>query len=164
MKKSSIYSVTYYLDQKIKHECKYIIMSFECQRTFSKPIVQQRQRGPVCVSVCVCVLSHDQPMACSPPSSSVHGIFQARTLEWVAISYSSGYSWPRDRTYISCISWTGRQILYHCTNWKALRGPSMTQNCQPNIFVLSKSLCSKTLCVSFVDLNRSRSLLMRSRS
>ena len=30
LKKSSIYSVTYYLDQKVKHECKYIIMSFEC--------------------------------------------------------------------------------------------------------------------------------------
>ena len=87
-----------------------------------KPIVQQRQRSPVCVCVCVCVLSHVQPMDCSPPSSSVHGIFQARTLEWVAISYSSGYSRRRDRTYISCISWTGRQSLYHCTKWKALRG------------------------------------------
>ena len=37
-------------------------------------------------------------MDCSPPGSSVHGILQARILEWVAISYSSGYSRPRDRT------------------------------------------------------------------
>ena len=36
------------------------------------------------------------PMDCSPTVSSVHGIFQARILEWVAISYSRGYSWPKD--------------------------------------------------------------------
>ena len=35
-------------------------------------------------------------MDCSPPGSSVHGIFQARILEWVAISSSRGSSWPRD--------------------------------------------------------------------
>ena len=49
----------------------------------------------------------------SPPGSSVHGISQARILEWVAISSSWGSSWPRDRTWVSCISCIGRQILYH---------------------------------------------------
>ena len=49
-------------------------------------------------------------MDCSPPSSSVHGIFQARTLEWVAISYFRRSSGPRDQTHISCV---GRWILYH---------------------------------------------------
>ena len=44
------------------------------------------------------------PMGCSLPSSSVHGIFQARILEWVAISFSRGSSWPRDRTCVSFIS------------------------------------------------------------
>ena len=39
-----------------------------------------------------------RPMDCSPPSSSVHGILQARILEWVAIFFSRGSSWPRDRT------------------------------------------------------------------
>ena len=38
------------------------------------------------------------PKDCSPPGSSVHGIFQARMLEWVAIFFSRGTSWPRDRT------------------------------------------------------------------
>ena len=38
---------------------------------------------------------------CSPPSSSVHGILQARILEWVAISFSRGSSQPRDRTRVS---------------------------------------------------------------
>ena len=55
------------------------------------------------------------PMDCSPPGSSVHGIFQARILEWVAISYSRGSSQPRNWTHVSCASCIGRQILYHCT-------------------------------------------------
>ena len=44
------------------------------------------------------------PMDCSPPGPSVHGISQARILEWVAISFSRGSSRPRDRTHISCVS------------------------------------------------------------
>ena len=38
------------------------------------------------------------PRDCSPPGSSVHGIFQARRLEWVAMPSSKGSSWPRDQT------------------------------------------------------------------
>ena len=44
------------------------------------------------------------PVNCSPPSSSVHGFLQARILEWVAISFSRGSSWPRDRTQVSYIA------------------------------------------------------------
>ena len=44
------------------------------------------------------------PMDYSPPGSSVHRILQARIVEWVAISYSRGSSWPRDRTQVSCIA------------------------------------------------------------
>ena len=43
------------------------------------------------------------PMDCSLPDSSVHGILQARILEWVAISFSRGSSRPRDRIWVSCI-------------------------------------------------------------
>ena len=43
-------------------------------------------------------------MDCSPPVSSVRGILQARTLEWVAISFSRGSSRPRDRTQVSHIA------------------------------------------------------------
>jgi len=49
------------------------------------------------------------PMDCSPPGSSVHGISLARILECVAISFSRGFSWPRDWTCVSCIC---RWILY----------------------------------------------------
>ena len=41
-------------------------------------------------------------MDCSPPGFSVHEISQARILEWVAISFSRGSSWPRDQTHIFC--------------------------------------------------------------
>ena len=53
----------------------------------------------------------------SPLGSSVHGIFQARILEWVDIFISRGSSWQRDWTCISC---NGRQILYHWDNWEVL--------------------------------------------
>ena len=43
------------------------------------------------------------PMDCSLPGSSVHGILQPRILEQVAISFSRGSSWPRDQTQVSCI-------------------------------------------------------------
>ena len=42
------------------------------------------------------------PMYCSPPGFFVHGIFQARILEWVAIPFARESSWPRDQTQVSC--------------------------------------------------------------
>ena len=44
------------------------------------------------------------PVNCSLPGSSVYGILLARTLEWVAISFSRGSSQPRNRTHVSCIA------------------------------------------------------------
>ena len=43
------------------------------------------------------------PMDCSLPGSSVHGVSQARTVEWVVISFSRGPSWPRGGTEVSCL-------------------------------------------------------------
>ena len=56
-------------------------------------------------------------MDCSPPDFYACGIFQARILEWVAISFSRGSSWSRDWTRVSCV---GRQILYQ---WAAREDP-----------------------------------------
>ena len=53
------------------------------------------------------------PMDCSPPGSSVHGILQARIREWVFMPSSRGSSQPRDRTHLSYVSCIGRQVLYH---------------------------------------------------
>ena len=55
----------------------------------------------------------------SPPVSSVHGIFQARILVWVAIFFSKGSSQPRDWTWVSCSSCISRWILYHCVTREA---------------------------------------------
>ena len=51
------------------------------------------------------------PMDCSSPGSSVHGISQAIVLDWVAISFSRESAQPWNRTHVFCI---GRQVLYHC--------------------------------------------------
>ena len=80
-----------------------------------------------CLTLC-------DPVDCSPPCSSVHGIFQARVLEWVAISFSTGSSRPRDRTQVSCIvsktlyrlshlrlgGWNGRECLRMIKYWQIL--------------------------------------------
>ena len=61
--------------------------SFQSQRKWSE-VVQSRP------TLC-------NPVDCSPPGSSIHGIFQARILEWVAISFSRESYQPRDRTQLS---------------------------------------------------------------
>ena len=65
----------------------------------SSPVVKNKN-----VSYCMHVNSSPtlcDPMDCSPSGSSVHGILQTRILEWVAISYPRGSSWPRDWTHVS---------------------------------------------------------------
>ena len=55
-------------------------------------------------SVVAVVSDSCDPTNCSPPGSSVHGMFQARILEWGAISYSMGSSGTRDQTHVSYVS------------------------------------------------------------
>ena len=68
----------------------------------------------------------ESPMDCSLPGSSVHEIFQARVLEWVAISFSRGSSQPRDQTHFSCIGsrrftiWDTREVSRVFSNESAL--------------------------------------------
>ena len=59
------------------------------------------------------------PVDCSPQGCSVRGIFQARILEWVAMSSSRRSSPPRDRAHICFDSCIGRWILYHLGTWEA---------------------------------------------
>ena len=64
-------------------------------------------------SACVlsCIRFFCDPVDYSLPDSSVHGISQARILEWVSISSSRGSSWPRDWTWVSCVFGSGRWNL-----------------------------------------------------
>ena len=52
-------------------------------------------------------------MDCSSPDSFIHGVLQARILEWVAIRSPKGSSQPGDQTQVSHISCIGSQVLYH---------------------------------------------------
>ena len=70
----------------------------------------------VCAQLCPALCD---AMDCSLPSSSVHGIFQARKLQSVAISFFRGSSQPRAWIRISCISCIGRWILYHWATGEA---------------------------------------------
>ena len=73
-----------------------------------------QSRGEICAcSVAQSCLTLCDPLDCSPPCSSVHGILQARVLEWVAISSSRGSSQPRDQNSISYVFCICRQVLYH---------------------------------------------------
>ena len=111
----------------------------------------------MCLVILLC-LSLCYPMDCSLPGSSVHGILQARILEWVAIPYSRGSSWPRDWTHVSCIA--GR--LY-CLN--LIRGnPHSSYNwkfvvfANPSLFSLCPSPWEhfSTLSNSLVFLERGK--------
>ena len=74
----------------------------------------------VCVGILLLLLSHVQlfcdPIDCSPPDSLVHGISQARVLEWVAISFSGRPSPPGDWTWVSYVD---RWFFYHWATWEA---------------------------------------------
>ena len=78
-------------------------------------------------------------MDCSLPGFSVHGVFQARILEWVAISFFRGSSWPRNRTWVSCIA--GR----FCTNWA--KREAFLSGDQHICFQIWLSLSSTFMCL-----------------
>ena len=69
-----------------------------------------------CYLVAQSCLTLQDPVDCSPPGSSVHGVSEARILEWVAIYFSRGSSRSRGQIHTFC---TGRQILYHRAAWEA---------------------------------------------
>ena len=101
------------------------------------------------VHACMCAQSCPalcSPMDCSPDGSSVHETFQATILEWVAISCSTGSSWPRDRTQVSNISCTGKQTLYHWATWEATFTytlvPNVADSIMPALYSYNFRACS----------------------
>ena len=74
------------------------------------------------------------PMDCSLPGSSLHGILQARILEWVAISFSRESSWPRDGTQVSSIP--GRRFNHMSVMLKILQARlQQYMNCElPDVY------------------------------
>ena len=86
-------------------------------------------QGICCYLVAKSSLTHLWLHGLIPPASSVHGISQVRTLEWVAICFSRGSSWPRNQSQISYI---GRQILYHQATREAQHGSNLNVHQQRN--------------------------------
>ena len=85
-------------------------------------VFKKSEQGPGLLSKKVKSLSRVwlcDPVDCSPPGSSVHGILQEGILEWVAISFSRGSSQPRDRTRVSCIA--GRCFIL----WATRKAPGL---------------------------------------
>ena len=106
-----------------------VIPLFSCPQSFPAsryfPMSQLFASGCQNIGVCLCVcvlvaqwcLTLCHPMDCSLPGSAVHGILQARILEWVAITFSRRSSQPRDQTWLSHIAgrfftiWATREAL-----------------------------------------------------
>ena len=88
-------------------------------------------------------------MDCSLPGFYVHGILQARIVEWVATSFSRGSSWPRNQTQVSCIAgmfftnWALREALFFNIRSDQIR--SVTQSCP----TLCDPLCTPGLPVHY---------------
>ena len=89
--------------------------------------------GMIALSPCHIHCMHAQsclalcdPMDCNPPGSSVHGLFQRRTLEWVAIPSSRESSQPKDWIHISSITCIGSQVLHQGATWEVLPCPVLS--------------------------------------
>ena len=92
------------------------MMSWSCVGTWLGQIANnfffgEKQKSDMLVAQSCLTLC--DPMDCSPPSSSVHGILQARILEWVSISFSRVSSWPWDWNLGLLLC---RQTLYHLSD------------------------------------------------
>jgi len=85
-------------------------------RTRLKRLSSSSSRGNKIVNNLEVLVTQSCPARdCSSPDSSIHGILQARILEWVAIPFSRRSSWPRDWTWVSCIP--GGFFTIWATSW-----------------------------------------------
>ena len=93
---------------------------------------KEAKNRKVVTRVCMWVSAHLCPTLCdiidsSLPGSSVHGIFEARILEWVAIPFSRGSFWPRGQTQVSCIAgrfftvWATKEVQFSSMLWQCYK-------------------------------------------
>ena len=127
----------------------YLLIYFYCVFFFLSSQVTTKYKK----SVCVCLVTQScltfcNPMGFSLPNSSVHEVFPASILEWVAISSSWGSSLSRDWKYISCVSFIGRWILYHCATWELYNNITLINTKLPSI-VFKTLLLNSSFPTSF---------------
>ena len=92
-----------------------------------------------------------RPCDGSPPGSSIHGIFQARILEWIAISFSRGSSLPRDRTQMSSVVDRHYHLSHRegqSTNWRTTVSGGGTGQLWPAVGsgTLTAAVMGSTVC------------------
>ena len=108
------------LEEIVAEKCSYL----NSPKEFKNPrkVRHKENHTEALCFCCVCAqwcLTPCDPMDCSLPGSSVHGILHARILEWVASSFSRESTEPRNWTHTFCVSCTGGQILSHWATWEA---------------------------------------------
>ena len=97
---------------------KKIHISYKQSESESRSVVSDSLQPYEWASVAQLCLTLCDPMNCVAHQGSIHGIFQARILEWVAISFSRRSLWPRDWTQVSRIVgrhftvWATREVLW----------------------------------------------------
>ena len=133
--------------------CEFIMVS----RVFEYQIARLSEISPLCAKkeseVAQSCPTFCDPMDCSLPGSSVHGIFQARILEWVAISFSRRSSRPRDWTQVSCIVgrrftiWATREVQEDFQKDSVARG-SVRNICPQSLWTLD---FKKQYCILLAD-------------
>ena len=106
---------------------------------FLKHISVRAKSLQLCPALC-------DPMDYRSPGSSVHGISQARILEWVAISFSRGSSWSRDQSCLFCVSCIGRRTLYRWDTRVANRVLTRHWICQHSDLGLPASRTMRNKC------------------
>ena len=113
--RSKIVICLFFFLKQILHIKKKRLNSFEAYLKSNVIFPSYIKDCEICCARMLSCFSHVQLFATlwSPPGSSVHGIFQARIMDWVAIPSARGSSGPRDRTWVFYISCIGRQLLYH---------------------------------------------------
>ena len=103
-------------------------------------------------------LTLSDPMDCSLQGPSVHGIFQVRMLEWVAIPFSGRSSWPRDWTRVSCI--VGRRFTVWATRESLLVLLCLNYSkSDSRIFLCSFNRTVMTLPFRFLELDAPKFIL-----
>ena len=107
-----------------------------------------------CQTVCQSCPTLCDPMDRSPQGSSVHGIFQVRILEWVAISSSRASSQPRDQTYVSCVSCIAGRFFTTEPPGK----PMLIRLCSKSFKLVFSSMWTKNFQIYMLGLEKAEEL------